>query len=283
MIIVDWSATATPGPAAPSADRCWIAWSTENTSPEAEYFRTRRDCIARIFNLLDGRTGPAFVGFDFPFGYPVGSGLGGGRHAADRIASKLVSESNDRNNRFDVAVTLNIGISAHPGPFWGCPPRFDSPDLTLKKPPFRHENFNEWRTVERYLRSQKYQIMNVWQLMGAGCVGSQTLTGLKALDDIARHPAFIDAVKFWPFETDWDLHLEGIILTEIWPSLHDLSSYDHPIKDARQVLACRDWIIDHNRNGTLRQLFAAPNWLTPAENKICREEEGWILGVGRPG
>ncbi|PHQ68759.1 MAG: hypothetical protein COB93_09815 [Sneathiella sp.] len=238
--------------------------------------------MARIRDLLRTRSGPAFVGFDFPFGYPAGSGLGGGRKAAAIIASDLVSDELDANNRFDVAGRLNEQISPHhPGPFWGCPPSSQSDQLTSKKPPFLQENFKEWRIVEKHLRDNKKQttISAVWKLYTIGSVGSQTLTGLKCLHDLGGDPEFAMATRYWPFETRWDADLDGIILTEIWPSLNAHDTYDHAIKDARQVLACRDWFIDHQRAGTAKALFAAPDWLSRQEQEKCRTEEGWILGV----
>ena len=281
--MVDWSAAAAPGPAKPSPDRCWIAWASGDKRPDAEYFRTRASCMARIGELLATNQGRSFVGIDFPFGYPAGSGLGGGRIAAARIALDLASNELDANNRFEVAGLLNSQISPQAGPFWGCPVSSQSKHLTAKKPPFLHEAFREWRIVETYLRDEKKQhsISAVWKLYTTGSVGSQSLTGLKELNDLSRRPDIAHRIKFWPFETGWDRDLDGIILTEIWPSLNDLSSYSHPIKDARQVLACRDWLLEKIGDGTARDLFAAPGWLSAEDEKKCRLEEGWILGVGQ--
>lgn len=133
--------------------------------------------------------------------------------------------------------------------------------------------------VERYLKGKKYRIMNVWQLLGRGSVGSQTLTGLKALYELHSEAGLKDPVKFWPFDTQWNQDLDGIILTEVWPSLNNISAYTHPIKDARQVLACRDWILEHDARNTLVDLFKAPACLSTADRQKCRQEEGWILGV----
>ncbi|MEX1036053.1 MAG: hypothetical protein WDZ54_08855 [Sneathiella sp.] len=281
VIMVDWSAAASPGPVKPSPDRCWLAWSTDEVCSEAEYFRTRRDCMARIRELLVSHDGTACVGFDFPFGYPTGCGIGGGRSAAARIAHDLYSDPRDRNNRFDVAAHLNAKISDMPGPFWGCPATEESIHLTAKKPTFAHRGFSEWRTVENFLREEKKQttISSVWKLYTTGSVGSQSLTGLKELNDLARLPGIAHRVKFWPFETNWDAALDGIVLAEIWPSLNNQAAYDHPIKDARQVLACRDWLLDRIAEGTAQEAFSAPGWLAADDEEKCRIEEGWILGV----
>ncbi|TNE39123.1 MAG: hypothetical protein EP348_03940 [Alphaproteobacteria bacterium] len=279
VITVDWSAAAKPGPARPRADRCWIAWSAGGSLPAPEYFRTRTACRERIIELLLSHPDPAFVGFDFPFGYPAGSGMGGGRQAAEKIEKLLYSDEKDANNRFEAAALLNADISPHPGPFWGVPPAKESAQLTVKKPSFAHEHFAEWRIAEKYLRDKKYKIMNVWQLLGQASVGSQTLTGLRELAILARHPALAPRVKFWPFETGWDADLDGIILTEIWPSLTDYSKFPHLIKDAQQMMGARDWILRKMKAGRLRAAFAAPHWLTASEKRAAEMEEGWILGV----
>ncbi|MEH6524513.1 MAG: hypothetical protein V7723_00460 [Sneathiella sp.] len=219
------------------------------------------------------------LGFDFPFGYPFNSSLGGGLSAAQNISKILFSDHNDANNRFGAATILNRSISPHKGPFWGCPPALENQYLSTTKPPFQHEHFQEWRMVERYLKSKKHRIMNVWQLLGQGSVGSQTLTGLKALHDLYMRPELTNNIKFWPFNTKWDQDLSGIILTEVWPSLNDLSAYTHPIKDARQVMACRDWILEHEARNTLSNLFKAPDRLSLSDQQKCEQEEGWILGV----
>ncbi|WP_339633508.1 hypothetical protein [uncultured Sneathiella sp.] len=281
VIMVDWSAAASAGPAKPSPDRCWLAWAAGGFRSDAEYFRTRRDCMKRIRDLLVSHDTSACVGFDFPFGYPAGSGLGGGRTAAARIAKTLQSDKQDRNNRFDVAARLNAEISSSPGPFWGCPAASASPQLTIKKPVFSHDNFHEWRIVEKYLREKKKQttISSVWKLYTTGSVGSQSLTGLKELSDFAQIPETAHRVKFWPFETNWEADINGIVLTEIWPSLNNHGCYDHPIKDARQVLAARDWLLEKIADGTAQEAFSRPAWLSTEDEKKCRMEEGWILGV----
>ena len=156
-----------------------------------------------------------------------------------------------------------------------------SPQLTIKKPVFSHDNFHEWRIVEKYLREKKKQttISSVWKLYTTGSVGSQSLTGLKELGDFAQIPETAHRVKFWPFETNWEADINGIVLTEIWPSLNNHGGYDHPIKDARQVLAARDWLLEKIADGTAQEAFSRPAWLSTEDEKKCRMEEGWILGV----
>jgi hypothetical protein len=262
VIAVDWSAASVQGPKRETKDRCWLAWSRQGTRSLPEYFRNRAACIERIAD-------------------PSGSGMGGGRAAAAKITALLTSNEDDSNNRFDVAKQLNSDFFSDPGPFWGCPKNQSDAHLPTNKPAYFHHPFEEWRIVENYLRVEKKQstISPVWKLAYPGSVGSQTLTGLKALYDLASLPEFSSRARFWPFDTGWEADLEGIILTEIWPSLNDHDRYEHPIKDARQVLACRDWFLNSENTGASEQLFKAPDWLTANEREKCFKEEGWILGV----
>ncbi len=121
--------------------------------------------------------------------------------------------------------------------------------------------------------------MNVWQLLGQGSVGSQTLTGLNSLFGFAQDLKQEKTVRFWPFDTNWDEKLDGIVLAEVWPSLNDFSAIDHPIKDARQVMACAHWLASENRGGNIQTLFSKPNCLPPQDQIKCLKEEGWILGA----
>ncbi|MBL4907020.1 MAG: hypothetical protein JKX94_06170 [Sneathiella sp.] len=121
--------------------------------------------------------------------------------------------------------------------------------------------------------------MNVWQLLGQGSVGSQSLTGLARLFKFSKRQDLNKKVQFWPFDTGWDRNLQGIVLAEVWPSLNEFETIDHPIKDARQVTACLNWLSQKNKNGTIQELFSAPQSVTPGERINCLTEEGWILGV----
>ncbi len=235
--------------------------------------------MERITDLVQACQGNALLAFDFPMGYPAGSGLGGGRTAGHTLADKLIRNPDDSNNRFDVAGLLNEQLSPLPGPFWGHPASVSYKSLTRTKPPFDHSGFREWRLVEAELKSRGHRIMNVWQLLGQGSVGSQTVTGLAELYSFAGNPLVKDRVRFWPFETSWEKNLNGIILAELWPSLGHYEQINHPIKDARQVIASRNWLSRSQRGGGIKNLFSAPDCLTEEEQKMCEAEEGWILGV----
>jgi len=74
--------------------------------------------------------------------------------------------------------------------------------------------------------------------------------------------------------------VSGIVLAEVWPSLFNFRAVDHPIKDARQVIAACVWARRAQVGGSLRAAFARPGDLDPADAASCVEEEGWIFGLG---
>ncbi len=280
VVIVDWSAAATRGPAKPSPDRCWIAWGDGERRPEAEYLRTRLEAEHRIAELVGGTAGNVLVAWDFPFGYPHGAGLGGGRPLAAMLDGLIDDRADGANNRFEVAADLNRRLGNPPGPFWGCPTKAAGPDLTEKKQPFDAWPFGEYRIVDRRVRAESWNIQSAWKLYTTGSVGSQVLMGLPTVYRLATRPGLAGRSRIWPFETGWDRALDGIVHAEMWPSLSDHDAQNHPIKDARQVQATRDWALDSIAEDRFRQAFAKPDDLSDAEAEICGTEEGWILGFG---
>lgn len=279
VVMVDWSAASRPGPPEGSKDQIWFAWGTPMHRPAPVYCRTRNEAFERLVTLLAGHNGPALVGFDFPNAYPLGAGLGGGRAAAARLARLVEDAPDNRNNRFAVARELNLALGAPPGPFWMVPVGQADGALAVKRPSFAGRPFAEYRLVEQRLRARAKYPHSVWKLGGAGSVGSQSLLGLPVLHRLLTAPALAERSRLWPFETGWDARLEGIVYAEIWPSLFALDGQNHPIKDARQVAAMRDALLAEDRRGRLQCWFARPVGLGAREARICRDEEGWILGV----
>jgi len=108
-------------------------------------------------------------------------------------------------------------------------------------------------------------------------VGSQVLTGIPVVHRLRHHPALRDRTRIWPFETGLQRPHATVVLAEIWPTLVDVDHVDHPVKDARQVIALADVLADRERAGTLDL------WFAPAVPAAAREdvltEEGWVLGV----
>jgi len=273
ILAADWSASSTIGPRAPAPDRCWISWSTPEHAPQPEYFPTRGACTERVLALLGAHAGAAFVGFDFPIGYPTGvSGervLPSGRDLVVRIASMIVDRHDATNNRFQVAAALNDEIrtrtGAPSGPFWGRPGRLDLDALPFKKP--RATLVNERRTIEDHLRVRGVHAKSPWQLMGAGAAGGQTLLGLPAIGSILD--AFPGRAVLWPFERPG--RRGSVVVAEVYPSIFDDGAPNHPIKDARQVEATRD---------ALRRIWSSG--ADPLAAPGCAACEGWMAGVQPP-
>jgi hypothetical protein len=281
IAIIDWSAAATPGPKRPCADRCWIAWGTPEERPDPAYFRTRTEAVEFLRDLLADTSGATLVGWDFPHGFPKGSGLGGGRGAAGRLAALIEDAPDGANNRFEVAAHLNRMLGRAPGPFWGCPVTCATAYLSDRRCSFDGRGFAEWRLADDLLRRRGTGIQSVWKLYTRGSVGSQTLLGLPAIHRLLSEPALAARSRLWPFETEWDGDLSGIVHAELWPSLADHARQPYPIKDARQVAAARDWALDLDAAGRLGGWFARPDGLSAAESAACLGEEGWILNAPR--
>jgi len=274
--MVDWSAASTLGPKKETPDRCWLAQGDATQTPTPEYFRGRRDAERRVGELIATAPGNVLVGFDFPFGYPGGSGLGGGRVLAERLAGLIEDAPDGHNNRFIVAAQLNAELGTSEGPFWGCPRAIVEPMLKPTKPRY-DERFQERRIVDRTLAHRG--IMPPWQLLGRGSVGGQMLLGLPMLHRLTGDPRFGSRVRIWPFETGWDDDLTGVVLAEIWPSLNDHACVAHPIKDARQVVATCDWLLRADAAGRLAPYLTRPRQLSPNELRTCEREEGWLVGA----
>lgn len=277
VVAVDWSAASKPKPKNPSPDACWLAWAQREVSdrPAPEYFRTRAACEARVTELVGAHPGPALLGFDFPLGYPLASGgtavLPRGRSLGVYLAQRVQDDETNKNNRFAVAAGLNQEIARRQGekhgPFWGCPNSKSHEGLTTKKQVMR--SLPEFRAVERLLRERRHSsIQSPWKLYTTGSVGSQTLLGLpmvhRLLETLAKQDADpLGRGRLWPFEpVDRD---DAAVIAEIWPSLHNADSIDHPVKDARQVVAARDAMLENH--GLVEHLPPAAS------------SEGWILGV----
>jgi hypothetical protein len=203
--------------------------------------------------------------------------LGGGRSAAAKLAALIEDGPDGSNNRFAVAAHLNQQLGRPPGPFWGCPAARATAELSDRRSSFEGRGFAEWRLADDLLRRRGTGIQSVWKLYTRGSVGSQTLLGLPAIHRLLNDPALAGRSRIWPFETEWDRDLCGILHAELWPSLAAHEAQPYPIKDARQVAAARDWALDLDAEGRLRAWFGRPAGMTEAESAACLAEEGWIL------
>lgn len=270
VVMADWSAASTPGPRRPAQDRCWIAFGDARQRPPPVYLRTRLAAQDLILTLADSCRGRVLIGMDFPFGYPADADLPRGRDLCRLLASLVADHPDGSNTRFHAAAQLNRRLEDRHGPgqtpFWGCPYTRALPGLAPTKP--RHCRLSEFRAVEQLLRSRGRSPQSAYKLAGVGSVGSQTLLGLSGVHRMLHDPRIARRARLWPFETD-RIPPRAVVFAEIWPSLGDHQRQPYPIKDARQVAAARDHVLDIPHPAALLD--------TPAHAHVARE--GWILGV----
>jgi molybdopterin molybdotransferase len=272
VVMVDWSAAAR-APRRPKPDAIFAAVARGGQADPAAYLGHRVDAEAWIAALIDReRTAErrVLVGFDFPFGYPRGFAdalVGRPDPFAlwDWLGARIV-DTPQSNNRFEVAGAINA-LFPGTGPFWGNGTAREVPHLPRKGRARTVNPFPERRAIEERHKGA----FTLWQLSGAGAVGSQTLMGLPVLSRLRRR--FAADLSVWPFEAPD----AGVVLAEVWPSLlapvvaAELAT-NGGIKDARQVEVLA------------RTLSALPPdamaRLMDVSTEPLAAEEGWILGSG---
>lgn len=265
VAMVDWSGGNDRG-AAPKADSIWIATSRPGEAPL--YCRNRELAESWLLSRIEETLTAGqrlLVGFDFPFGYPSGFAAAiAGRPDPFALWSWLAERIEDApsaNNRFDVAAMMNRRLPGI-GPFWGNPLRREIPDLPRKG----NDRSFRWDRPRRRAEEIARGAFEVWQLSGAGAVGSQALMGLPVLWRLRA--AFPGRIAAWPFDT-----LDRpVAFTEIWPSLVSpaiAARYpDEPIRDRAQVA------------GLAAAVSALPPATLSAMLDVHAPEEGWIFGLG---
>ncbi len=288
-VVVDWSSLGKPSRAKESANAIWIASAGADLEAPT-YCRTRQSSVgwleAKLLCLL-GKRRRVLVGFDFPFGYPVGfaeavTGCPQAFAVWAELARRIRDAPDNANNRFLVAGQLNAAL-AGVGPFWGNGLKADVTDLP------RTRNGSNWgvpglperRIVERrYAKGAK----TCWQISGAGSVGGQVLTGLPRLHRLRAHPELGPAIRVWPIETGLATPDATIVLAEIYPSLWSTeiaaARERGEILDRAQVCVTASAFEALDAAGELAALFCGPASLTRSERAQVVDEEGWILGAG---
>jgi precorrin-8X/cobalt-precorrin-8 methylmutase len=259
-LTVDWSARAEPKS---GEDSIWIGHFDGRGRLSAENPRTRCDAAWRaVWNLLQRR---------------------------------IEDSPNNKNNRFKIADQLNQSLGEGPGPFWGCPSDQATKYLTTRKKELLRFPYSisrgiklidlaEYRITESFIHKG---VQSVWKLFGNGAVGSQVLTGIPRLAELRYNPALSSISKVWPFETGFTENPSTkkspvILHAEIWPGIlprGTISQEKGRVNDEKQVKALCRHFANLDGKGRLGSLFATPNNLTPAQARVCVEEEGWILGA----
>lgn len=294
-IMVDWSSSSSR---VTGNDSIWIAsgaWSGSGFSAGApENLATRHLAVQRIRELASElrRDRRVLVGLDFAFGYPAGfvSALGLKTNGAPWLTlhghfSSHVSDSEtNRHNRDTFAAECNGRIAPEgPGPFWGCSQRAESRNLTQRRVgvftfPYSDNGLQEWRLTERRC-ARIAPPQSVWKLNCGVSLGGQTILGIKHLHELAEALGG----HRWPFETGWTTPAPGtatVWFAEIFPSLIRYPEWDSEYdarRDRTQVQSCVRHAAELDADGSLRNAFAKPPDLTPAELERVATEEGWIL------
>lgn len=283
-LMVDWSAAASPKR---GRDSIWWA-SAERTTDGLLNVQTgnpptRYEAGFRLVELMNdaARRGKrVLAGFDFPFGFP--------RRSAERLTGepswealwsllgqRLQDRRDNANNRFAVAAELNERFDGE-GPFWGHPHRQPPlASLPRMRPRAGAQHPPQRRHVEEHARGSK----PVWQLFGAGSVGSQALLGIAFLERLRRDPALQLRPAIWPFEIGLCAPSDApIVLAEVYPSLIRLERVDGLAWDCVQVVGLAQHFARLDEDGLLTSAFELPGLSDPQIRGEIVEEEGWILG-----
>ena len=244
IVVVDWSANATPKR---GADSIWIGTVDAGIgAAEPVNVPTRRLARDLIVELC-ARAGPGAGRVRLPARLPRRvrrrCGFTGTPWAAtwEHLAETITDDDRNRNNRWEVAAELNRRLGARW--FWGVPKRSRRrlAHVDQADPPDRRGSRISG-TPRLACATRALHPFSASQLLGAGSVGSQALTGIPVVHRLRHHPARHTALRVWPFETGLVEHpgadvADAVVLAEVWPSAIDFDHVDHPVKDARQVVA----------------------------------------------
>ena len=300
VIVVDWSASSVP---TRGRDSIWVAVRTPGAVDLCNP-STRSAARALLADVLEVHTGRrVLLALDVALGYPSGTtraalgpadqGHPSWRRWWEHLDARLVDDPSNSNNRFTVAADLNAAIGPGPGPFWGTTTATATgPHLARRKGagfPYhfgQHATLPEFRLVERALRLDGHRPASVWQLAGAGAVGSQSLTCIPVLEQLRRRQHLGRRMRIWPFETGLVAEpaagsTDAVVVAEVWPTLCPLPDpWPDPVKDASQVLVLSEHLATLDRKGGLGAWFdpGLPDEVRP----MVLDEEGWVLGARWP-
>jgi len=289
-IMVDWSAASTPKT---GVDSIWYSVierrDTKLIETALKNPATRVEACTDLVDILSdlsSRGLKTLVGFDFSFGYPhdfpeaLGLNDTSWRGVWRMMSQRIQDGTKNENNRFDVATEFNKKLSGTAGPFWGCPKAKQTEFLETRKP-YMNQLTNEMRLCEQRIKGVK----SAWQLLGTGCVGSQTMMGIARLEHLRNHPWLEGQIKVWPFETGLKClnsgDLSAITFAEIYPSQILVQGHDGLPKDAVQVSTMARHYAELDQFEDLAMLFAGDETLSDLDRESVERCEGWVLGIGK--
>ncbi|MEQ8559468.1 MAG: hypothetical protein RIB03_14210 [Henriciella sp.] len=293
-IIVDWSAASKP---AQGANSVWVGALARDARLKFRFQSANpptrlkaREMIAGLAERFTARGDKVLIGFDFSLGYPAGTAEAIGLDTAgkpawqaihDHLASKVKEKPDNSNTRFAIAAGLNYAMTKGPLPFWGAPARDQITTLTGTKGDFSSSPVEEYRICEQWVRkTHKSKPKSVWQLYGAGSVGSQSLLGIPTVKALRNQ---LPNSAIWPFETGFEAlgaeALDGtdIVFAEVYPSLVTARPETGEVADQAQVRALAHHYYGLDEAGKLGALFGPPEGLESTLIPKIIAEEGWIL------
>ncbi len=292
-LTVDWSGANAPRVGQNSIWICSVAGSGRCLTQNPPTRRAAKDTLRDLLVRSVSRGERVLAGFDFPFGYPAGFaaalGLEGQPWRAiwDLLAAKITDDpKTNENNRFEVANELNCLLCGNAA-FWGRPRNRVLPNLRATRD-VRYlaagpaAGLPEWRAVEQLLRRQGRRPHSAWQLLGAGSVGSQALTGIPVVAALRADPALAGVSRVWPFEPlspaagispagEMPAGAPAVLYAEVWPSLYAFAAARGTCVDEKQVRNLAAELRRLDRAGTLAEMVR--------RKPETSQEEGWILGV----
>ena len=293
-IIVDWSAAGKP---AQGANSVWIGALARDARLQFKFQSANpptrlkaREMIAGLAERFAARGDRVLIGFDFALGYPAGTaaaasltkqGVEPWQAMYRHLSGKVREKEDNSNTRFAIAAGLNYAMTKGPLPFWGAPARDQITTLSGAKGDFSASPVAEYREAEKWVRQQyKAKPKSVWQLYGAGSVGSQTLLGIPTVNWLRER---LSNAAIWPFETGFQaldeetLGETKIVFAEVYPSLVEAQPGPGEVADQAQVRALARHYCDLDESGKLAPLFGPPESLDLEVLPKIVAEEGWIL------
>ncbi len=287
-VVVDWSAASKAGA---GADPIWIGVLKRDVrfrlAFESYAPATRAEAEKRLVLILDDlkkRGERAFLGLDFPLGFPRGLAaalkLNGEPWSAvwDQLDKMVKDKPDNINNRFGVGAEINRRTTGGPFPFWGCPPRDTLTTLQPKRP---HDHGPDDLPEFRYA-DQAVKGASIWKLYYAGSIGGHAILGIPMLRRLKKTRG---AITVWPFETGWkavaeaDLDGAEVLAAQVQLGLQPATPAPGESKELAQVRNMAERIARLDEAGKLGAAFAPPKTAGQAEIDAVQHEEGWILNV----
>jgi len=286
-VIIDWSAASKPGT---GADMIRIGVMKRDVrfrlAFESFTLATRAEAEKKLIAILDDfkkRGERAFLGFNFPLGFPRGMAaalkLPGEPWAAvwDFLDKMVKDKADNTNNRFAVGSEINRRTTGGPFPFWGCPPR---DTLTTLQPKRAHDHgagdLPEFRAADLAVKGA-----SIWKLYYAGAIGGHAILGIPVVKRLRK----TRSVKAWPFDTglkaiaEADLDGAEALAAEVRLGLVPVQPLPGEAKELAPVRALAERIAKLDEAGKLGAAFAAPKDVPAAEVQAVEQEEGWILNL----